>query len=75
MVLGPAPMAFLGAHLLHLMGHATASQANIEEALGATLLVGAATLDPNVAFRHVREQPMRLTAAITKMPEVPMPEE
>jgi uncharacterized protein len=41
MVTGSVPMAFLGAYLLHLMGHTTTSQANIEKALGAALLVGA----------------------------------
>ena len=44
MVLGSVPMAFLGAYLLHLMGHAKASQANIEKALGAALLIGAAAM-------------------------------
>ena len=44
MVLGSVPMAFLGAYLLHLMGHTTTSQANIEKALGAALLVGAAAM-------------------------------
>jgi uncharacterized membrane protein YfcA len=41
MVLGSVPMAFLGAYLLHLMGHAKAAQENIEVALGAALLLGA----------------------------------
>ncbi len=41
MVAGSVPMAFLGAYLLHLMGHAKTSQANIEKALGAALLIGA----------------------------------
>ncbi len=44
MVIGSVPMAFLGAYLLHLMGHAKTSQANIEKALGAALLVGAAAM-------------------------------
>jgi uncharacterized membrane protein YfcA len=44
MVLGSVPMAFLGAYLLHLMGHAKAAQTNIERALGAALLVGAAAM-------------------------------
>jgi len=44
MVLGSVPMAFVGAYLLHLMGHAKQSQANIEKALGAALLVGAAAM-------------------------------
>ena len=37
-------MAFLGAYILHLLGHAKTSQANIEKALGAALLVGAAAM-------------------------------
>lgn len=44
MVLGSVPMAFLGSYLLHLLGHATAAQNNIEKALGAALLVGAAAM-------------------------------
>ena len=44
MVLGSVPMAFLGAYLLHQLGHSNASQANIEKALGAALLVGAAAM-------------------------------
>ena len=41
MVTGSVPMAFVGAYLLHLMGHAKTSQSNIEKALGAALLIGA----------------------------------
>ena len=44
MVCGSVPMAFLGAYLLHLMGKSNASQINIERALGAALLVGAAAM-------------------------------
>ena len=44
MVLGSVPMAFVGAYLLHLMGHAKTSQTNIEKLLGAALLVGAAAM-------------------------------
>ena len=44
MVSGSVPAAFLGAYLLHLMGHAETSQTNIEKALGAALLVGAAAM-------------------------------
>jgi uncharacterized membrane protein YfcA len=44
MVAGAVPMAFLGSYLLHLMGHAKTSQANIEKALGAALLVGAVAM-------------------------------
>ena len=44
MVLGSVPAAFLGAYLLSLMTHAKAAQSNIEMALGAALLVGAAAM-------------------------------
>jgi uncharacterized protein len=44
MVLGSVPMAFLGAYLLHLMGNAKTAQTNIEKALGAALLLGAAAM-------------------------------
>jgi len=44
MVLGSVPMAFLGAYLLHLMGSAKTSQANIEKALGIALLIGTAAM-------------------------------
>jgi len=44
MVLGSVPMAFLGAYLLHVIGHAKAAQTNVERALGAALLLGAAAM-------------------------------
>ncbi len=44
MVLGSVPMAFVGAYLLHLMGHAKTAQKNIELALGIALLVGAGAM-------------------------------
>jgi len=44
MVVGSVPMAFLGAYLLHVLGHAKTSQTNIEKALGAALLIGAAAM-------------------------------
>jgi len=44
MVLGSVPMAFLGAYLLHVMGHSKTAQQNIEVALGVALLVGAAAM-------------------------------
>lgn len=42
MVTGSVPMAFLGAYLLHLMGQSHVAQDNVERALGAALLIGAA---------------------------------
>jgi uncharacterized membrane protein YfcA len=44
MVLGSVPAAFLGAYLLRLLGHSKGAQTNIERALGAALLVGAAAM-------------------------------
>jgi uncharacterized membrane protein YfcA len=44
MVLGSVPMAFLGAYLLHVMGHAKSAQHNIELALGSALLIGASAM-------------------------------
>ena len=44
MVLGSVPMAFLGAYLLHLLGHAKTAQKHIELALGIALLLGAAAM-------------------------------
>ena len=44
MCLGSVPMAFLGAYLLHLMGHAKSAQTHIELVLGIALLVGAAAM-------------------------------
>jgi uncharacterized membrane protein YfcA len=44
MVLGSVPAAFLGSYLLHIMGHAKSAQTNIEQALGAALLVGAGAM-------------------------------
>jgi hypothetical protein len=44
MVLGSVPLAFLGAYVLHLMGHAKSAQHNIQLALGVALLVGASAM-------------------------------
>jgi len=44
LTMGSVPMAFLGAYLLHLFGHAEAAENNVEIALGAALLVGAAAM-------------------------------
>ena len=52
MVIGSVPAAFLGAYLLHLMGNAKSAQHNIETALGAALLVGAAAM----ALRYVLDR-------------------
>jgi uncharacterized membrane protein YfcA len=52
MVLGSVPAAFAGAYLLRLMGHSKSAQNNIEVALGAALLVGAAAM----ALRYVLDR-------------------
>ena len=44
MVVGSVPTAFVGAYLLHLVGHARTSQSDIERVLGIALLVGAAAM-------------------------------
>jgi hypothetical protein len=44
MVLGSVPAAFAGAYVLHLMGSSSSAQDNIEIALGAALLLGAAAM-------------------------------
>jgi uncharacterized protein len=44
MVLGSVPAAFVGAYLLHVLGHAKSAQQHIETALGAALLVGAGAM-------------------------------
>jgi uncharacterized protein len=44
MALGSVPMAFFGAYLLHLIGSAKAAEMNVQIALGAALLVGAAAM-------------------------------
>jgi len=44
MVLGSVPMAFLGAFLLHLLGNSKSAENNIQIALGAALLLGAAAM-------------------------------
>jgi hypothetical protein len=44
MVMGSVPMAFFGAYLLHLLGQSQTAQNNVERALGAALLVGAAAM-------------------------------
>jgi uncharacterized membrane protein YfcA len=50
MVLGSVPAAFLGAYLLHVMGHTKSAQKNIEIALGAALLIGATAMALRLAL-------------------------
>jgi uncharacterized membrane protein YfcA len=74
MVLGSVPMAFVGAYLLHLLGHAKTAQKNIELALGIALLVGASAMvlrylldrhsgqDRTAAVHGVAPRPLRTVA-------------
>jgi uncharacterized membrane protein YfcA len=50
MVLGSVPAAFVGAYLLHVLGHTKAAQHNIELALGAALLIGACAMVARLAL-------------------------
>ena len=71
MVLGSVPMAFLGAYLLQLMGHAKASQVNIETARGVALLIGAAAM----VLRYVldRRSAHSRTATVSDLSIRPVP--
>jgi len=44
MMLGSVPMAFLGAYILHLIVQAKVAETNVQTALGAALLIGAAAM-------------------------------
>ncbi|HVC71676.1 MAG TPA: sulfite exporter TauE/SafE family protein [Acidimicrobiales bacterium] len=44
LTLGSVPMAFFGSYLLHLLGNAQSAESNVQHALGAALLVGAAAM-------------------------------
>ena len=52
MVAGSVPTALLGSYVLHLMTHAKSAQTNVERALGAALLLGAAAM----VFRYVLDR-------------------
>jgi uncharacterized protein len=65
MVLGSVPAAFLGAYLLHLLGHTKAAQHNIEIALGAALLVGASAMTVRLVLD--RRAGNRRTGAIAEL--------
>ncbi|HEX5223505.1 MAG TPA: sulfite exporter TauE/SafE family protein [Solirubrobacteraceae bacterium] len=71
MVLGSVPMAFLGSYLLHLMGNEKSAQTNIEKALGAALLVGAAAM----VLRYVLDQRTggKRTGTIREIVAKPLP--
>ena len=70
MVLGSVPMAFLGAYLLHLIGHTKSAQKHIEVALGAALLIGASAM----VLRYVLDQRagQRRTAVVHEIAPKPL---
>ena len=44
MAAGSVPAAFAGSYILHLLGHTTAAEHNVQKALGVALLAGAAAM-------------------------------
>lgn len=69
MVAGSVPMAFVGAYLLHLLGHSRASQDRVEMVLGAALLVGAAAMMLRLVFDRRKQNDRRgLAKDITVRP-------
>lgn len=71
MVLGSVPSAFLGSYLLRLMGHSKSAQQNIEVALGAALLLGAAAMV--LRFMLDRYQGQERTGAVADVVPRPFP--
>jgi uncharacterized protein len=71
MVLGSVPSAFLGAYILHVMGHAKTAQHNIETALGVALLVGAAAMV--LRFALDRRDGQRRTGLVHQVTARPLP--
>ncbi|HEX5268102.1 MAG TPA: sulfite exporter TauE/SafE family protein [Acidimicrobiales bacterium] len=69
MAAGSVPAAFLGSYLLHLMGHTTSAEHNIQRALGAALLVGAGAMVLRRALDHRTGQRRRgLVGEVTLRP-------
>jgi uncharacterized membrane protein YfcA len=65
MVLGSVPAAFLGAYLLHVLGHSKSAPDTIEKALGAALLVGAGAMVLRYALdRRVGQERTAIVHAI-----------
>jgi uncharacterized membrane protein YfcA len=71
MTLGSVPMAFLGAYLLHLLGNAPSDQENVQMALGAALLAGAAAMV--VRYLLDRRSGARRTARVRQVAARPVP--
>jgi len=69
MVIGSVPAAFLGAYLLKLLGNTKSAQHNIEVALGAALLVGAAAMVLRYALdRHSGQERTQVVHAVIPRP-------
>jgi uncharacterized protein len=71
MALGSVPTAFLGAYLLHLLGKGAGAALNVERALGAALLAGAAAM----VFRWFldRRSPGARDATVQRVAIRPLP--
>ena len=71
MVMGSVPAAFLGAYLLHVVGHSSGADQRVEQALGAALLVGAVAM----VARYVldRRNGLGRTAAVHDLVVRPVP--
>ena len=71
MVLGSVPMAFLGAYLLRQFGNGSAAEQNVQTALGAALLTGAAAM----ILRYVldRRSGQQRIGAIARVTVRPLP--
>jgi uncharacterized protein len=71
MVLGSVPMAFLGAYLLRQFGSGSAAEQNVQTALGAALLTGAAAM----ILRYVldRRSGQQRIGAIARVTVRPLP--
>lgn len=71
MVIGSVPMAFLGAFLLKQLGGGASAQKNVETALGAALLVGAAAMVLRYALD--RRSGVKRLATISELTVRPLP--
>jgi uncharacterized membrane protein YfcA len=71
MTLGSVPMAFLGAYLLRLLGNGPSDQKNVQIALGAALLAGAAAM----VVRYILDRRSRAerTAKVGQVAVRPIP--
>lgn len=56
MVVGSVPAAFLGTYILHLIGNSKTAEANVQRALGAALLLGAAAMVLRQVLDHHNER-------------------